>query len=163
MAQPAYPNINGVAPSWAEIRVSISGHGRTLGLMSIDYSDKMSREKVRGEGSVPLEITEGEYDAECKLKMSFREGRAFMRSIEQAAAQQGVAPYGVVFSITVTYRLDAGSQLITDTIEGCRVQSFAHAHEQGPKGLEMEIPIDCMRIRHNGQYYARSAQEESAL
>jgi hypothetical protein len=163
MPPPTYPNINGVAPSWAQIRVSISGHGRTLGLMGIDYSDKVSREKVRGEGSVPLEMTDGEYDSECKLKMAFREARAFQRSLELAADSLGVGVYQVPFEIQVAYRLDNGSQIIEDQIIGCKVQSFAQAHESGPKGLEVELPIDCMRILWNGRAYQKSAQEEAGI
>jgi hypothetical protein len=163
VATPAYPNINGVAPDWAQIRVSISDHGRTLGLKGIDYSDKMSREKVRGEGALPMELTEGEYDAECSLTMNFREARKLQDSLRAKADSLGIPLYNLAFSITVLYRLDSGAQLIQDTIEGCKIQSFENSHEQGSKGLEVKIPVDCMRIKWNGVYYARSAQEDGGL
>lgn len=159
MTDVKYPNINGTAPSWAQIRFSIDSHGRAIGISKISYKETIAREKVRGEGALALEMTEGEIDCEASITMTWREHRRLLSSLQSKASASGVTVSQVPFALTVLYRIDAGSQLIEDTLEGCRLKEIGQDHEAGPKGLMAEVPLDLMRIKWNGVYTSQSSQE----
>lgn len=159
MTDTKYPLINGTAPSWSSIRFSIDSHGRAIGISKISYKDTFAREKVRGEGAVALEMTAGEHDCEASMTMTWREHRRLMSTLAAKATASGVGIGEVPFTLTVLYRID-GSQLIEDTLEGCRLKEIGQDHESGPKGLMAEVPLDIMRIKWGGVYAAQSSQEQ---
>lgn len=141
-----YPLINGVRHSFASIEFKLwtpSGAGQIyVGFKSINYSRKRTRSQPRGAHPDPLGKTRGDndYAADCELYLA--EWNLF-----QATLGKG---YGdIAGQVIVTYG-ENQFDVITDTLNGCNIDSTEASQSQGPDALVRKVDLGPTKILFNG-------------
>lgn len=136
-----YPLVNGHRMSFSSIEVSIDGKAY-WGFTAVNYTDTLEGGLVRGVHPQPLGRTRGEYSCEASLTSLLEESRDFVKALGDGFMEK-------VFDVVVVYSED-GNGTHQDEIQGCRVQSIAHAHASGTDGLTVDITLMPLRIIRDG-------------
>jgi hypothetical protein len=150
----AYPLINGVRHSWASVELKVGGQ-IIYGVKSINYSRKRTRVMARGFSPDPLGKTRGvnEYTADIELYLAeFNYLQAVLQAL--AATQQGAANgngYGDVFFQVTSMYSENGFDQITDTINGCTMDSTEVGQTQSADPLVRKFELNPLKILFNGQ------------
>jgi hypothetical protein len=161
MAEQDYPDINGYAPSWADIKVTSSITGGALIDMSdiadISWKDSLEKGVKRGAGGRKMQRTVGQGDCEASITL-YRSG---YRKLEQALA--AVAPtrgnqkrIGLVsFNISIVHS-PVGAELeppYETLLKGCCLKGREGSHAEGPDADKITVPLDVMQIatKENGE------------
>lgn len=149
-----WPLINGVRHSFASIELSIDGKRRPL-FNAVNYSDSVSRERVRGNHPIAAGFTRGEYEAEAGITL-------YSEEWGELVAEFGDGIYDKVFDIVATYA-DEGAPTITDKLVGCRLRSVGRDNSQGAEGATVEKELDVTYIQWNGRLpFKRMPQGDSS-
>lgn len=149
MTTSAFPVYNGVAPSWAELKLVIEHDGGTFetqDFQSIDWDHGLEPGDVYGQGSGPLMRTKGKYTANAKISML----KASARALRLALAAVNPS-YGLV-SFTLHGSWDVGDGVIhTVDIRGARWKKTTNAGAQGSMDAWKEdIDLSVLRIYEDG-------------
>jgi hypothetical protein len=151
MAAVDTPLINGVYWAFADI-IFRAGPGQFYGCQSINYTDKLARQYVRGTHREPLGMTSGQYEATGDFEMYLPQADAFMSFL--MAQGVGLAGYGqVAFTVTVSYQAaPEGATLptITDVIQAARITEVEAAQSEGLDALKRKFTFMAQRIIRNG-------------
>ena len=171
MTNQAYPTLNGIEPSWADINVTLSISG-PLGAVSagallpmadiaaLKWSRKVEVGKKRGaSGGRVMARTTGQSDYECSAQL-YRSGvDALLTGLQIAANAQGLVRGNqvqvglVAFDILVQHTPPGSFVIYTTKIKGCRYLGDADDMKEGPDPDKIELtldPIEIVRIL-NGQ------------
>jgi len=147
MAISEYPTLNEVAPSWADIRITLPIYGGqsidTTDIASLKWSDKVSPGLVRGtSGGKKKARTVGDYECEATVTF-YRAGWILFRDGLIAISKQLTL---VGFDIIVQHTPPASTQIFKVKIAGCRVVGRTADMAEGSDADKIEIPLDVMRI-----------------
>lgn len=149
-----YPKVNGHRHSFASLELNIDGKRRPL-FNAVNYSDSVSRERVRGNHPIAAGFTRGEYEAEASITF-------YSEEWGELAEEFGNGLYDKVFDVVVTYSEDDGPT-ITDKLIGCRLRSIGRDNSQGAEGASVEKELDVTYIEWNGRKpFARMPQGDSS-
>lgn len=146
-----YPQINGVKYDFSSIELNLNGQS-FVGFKSINYSRTRTRTKVYGSNSDPLAKTKGtnDYSGDCEVYLA--EWNYFQQNIliPYALQQTGTGGYGdVFFTVTVSYRTNT-SDLISDTLAGCTLDSTEASQSQGTDALIRKMMLNPLKIYFGG-------------
>jgi hypothetical protein len=133
--------INNVSYQFADLELALSdSEGAPLAISDafreLNYSDNVEREKMRGASQVPIDSTDGEYDAEGSAVFY----RKFFDYIVAWCAEKGIGFYDAEFTLTVNYR-KKGEAVTTDTIKKVKFASRDNSHSQGPDALVVSCDL----------------------
>lgn len=145
----SYPLINGVRHDFSSIELKLSGQ-IFIGFKSINYNRTRTRVMVRGNSPDPIAKTEGtnEYTADCEIYLA--EWNQLQSILVQAANAAGIpnggTGYGdVLFQIVVTYS-SLGFDTITDTLNGCSLDSLEASQSQSADPLVRKFNLAPLKI-----------------
>lgn len=148
-----YPLINGVRHDWSSIEIKVAGQ-IILGVKSINYARHRTRAYAEGFSPDPLGKTRGRNAYTCDVEMYLAEFNQLQAILQaQAAPLGGVngSGYGdVFFSIVVMYN-STGFDQVTDTIQGCTLDSTEIAHTVSPDALSRKFATMPTKILFQGQ------------
>lgn len=134
------PLINGVVYDHSSVEINIKGT-RYLQVSEISYSDSLEPGKLRGAAAKVLARTRGEYSAEGSFKISKKEGL-------QIIADLGAGYMTKSFPIVCNYS-EAGQDMDTDRLEGCRITKVEDS-SSGTDATMQTFTIDIMNLKRNG-------------
>jgi len=142
-----YPTLNGIAPSWADIRITLSIYaGLSLAptdVASIKWSDKVTPGVVRGtSGGQKKARTVGEYECEASITF-YRNGWEQFRSGLTVLNKRLTL---VGFDVMIQHTPPGSIAILKTKIAGCRVIGRTADMQEGADADKVEIPLDVMRI-----------------
>ena len=137
---------------FANIQLAIADGKTPLGgpfeqFDELSYSDNVDREKLYGASRVPIDHTDGIYDAEGAITLH----RNLFDALIDYALSVNKGYYELEFTLTANYRKKPDDPVRTDTITQVKFASRENAHSQGPENLV--VPCDLFiggLIYHNG-------------
>lgn len=167
MTNQAYPSLNGVEPSWADITTSfVVGSGNAAGGQAFTMSDiaavkwarKLELGKKRGaSGGRVIARTTGQTDYEGSVQLY----RAGLDTVLDALTQQALTlnfvrgtevQIGLVaFDIMIQHTPPGSSAIYTTKLEGCRWLGESDDMKEGvdPDKVEINLdPINIVRLRN---------------
>lgn len=153
MVAQAFPTLNGVAPSWADIEIAIPLYGgptvKTSDIAALTCSDSVEFGTVRGtSGGRKQKRTTGQEDNEASLTL-YRPGhQVLMRALMQLApTKNGQKKVGLVgFDIIVQHTPPGDTEIYCVKILGCRLAGREFNFAEGTDADQVSVPISCMQI-----------------
>lgn len=151
MATPVtYPIVNGFRYAWSSVEIKIAG--KVFYATAINYSRKRNRAMVREHHPDPVAKTRGsnEYSADIELHLS--EFNAMQAALIAAANQAGLkGGYGDVFFQVVVQYSETNLDTITDTIQGCTLDSTEAAGAEGTDPSKRKCDLAPLKVLFGGQ------------
>lgn len=146
MATPAsYPLINGYRYSWASVEAKVAG--QVYYLTSVNYSRKRNRTMVRVNHPDPISKTRGSNDYSADGEFLLSEFNALQAALIAQANQQGLnGGYGDVFFQIVVQYSENGLDTITDTINGCTLDSTEASNAEGTDATKRKVEFNPLKI-----------------
>lgn len=153
MTNQAFPSLNGVAPSWADIQTTITPDGATA-LQTIDYSAiKWGRKVEVGEqrgasGGRIMARTTGALTPEAEATF-YRSGyRALLKSLMQNAPTRGnqVIISGVSFDILIQHSVPGDTEIYTTKLKGCRLLGDSDDMKEGSEADQLTLTLNPIEI-----------------
>jgi hypothetical protein len=153
----SFPLYNGIAPSWADLIVRVSGTSIQLAdvedIKSIDTSRTVEVGKQRGAtGGRIKKRTLGSLDQDGSLTF-YKDGYVdFIAALVAAAEAQGftrgnevlISP--VVFDVQYLFTPFGATRVFDRRMIGCRVIGDTSSASEGTDAAEVEVPLDIMKI-----------------
>ncbi len=129
------PLINGVEPSWANLKVNIAGFPETA-IAAVNYEDDQVLENIYGAGQQP--VARGYGNITCKASMTLlRSAVEAMRASSDTGRLQDIAP----FDIVVCFIPLNGSTIITHKIRNCQFLKDGLSLKQGDTKEEVVLDM----------------------
>jgi hypothetical protein len=145
-----YPFINGTRHSWASVEVKVAG--QIFYVTSVNYSRKRNRTIVRENHPDPTGKTRGSNDYSADIEMLLSEFNALQTALIQQANQQGLnGGYGDVFFQTIVSYSENGLDTVTDTINGCTMDSTEAGNAEGTDATKRKFDMSPLKILFAGQ------------
>ena len=153
----AYPSLNGVEPSWADITVSYTVGGGQAFVMSdiaaVKWARKLEVGKKRGaSGGRIMARTTGQSDYECSVQL-YRAGLdTVLNSLASAAVAQNFlrgnqVMIGLVsFDWLIQHTPPGSSAIYTTKIKGCRWLGESDDMKEGVDPDKVEVNLDPVEI-----------------
>lgn len=150
MAQ-EYPTLNGIAPSWADARITFPVYGGatviTPDVKAIKWSDKVDLGIVRGtNGGRKTKRTTGQYDCDATVTF-YRDG---WRIFREALATKDARISLVGFDILVQHTPPGESRIFNVKIAGCRITGRSADMSESADAETIEIPVNPMLVEEDG-------------
>lgn len=139
-----YPLINGNRFDFSSVEVVIDSvlFG---GVKEVTYSDSLEPGELRGNRAQLIGRTRGKYGAEGSLTL-------FKSEFQQMIALlggQGIGYMEASFTVVVAHS-EPGSDVVTDTLIGCRIKKAEDQKQEGGEPLTVKCDLHIMRIDRNG-------------
>ena len=164
MTNQAFPELNNVTPSWADIAVTCTViGGDLLGMLDIKgikWSRKVEVGVKRGaSGGRVMGRTTGEGSQEASMEL-YRSGlRALIKSLMKAATTANLVRGnqliigGVAFDIMIQYSVPGDSEIYQVKIKGCRYLGDSDDAKEGTDAGTVEVTLNPMEVVQiiNGQ------------
>jgi hypothetical protein len=146
-----FPDLNGVAPSWADVAISLPIYRgqtvKTSDIAELKWSDKVDVGTTRGtNGGRKSKRTTGQYDCEASITF-YKDGWRVFR-LALAAKNKRLSLAG--FDVMVQHTPPGSSAIHTVKIVGCRVVGRTASMAEGSDADKIEVPLNCMRIEEDG-------------
>lgn len=147
----AYPTLNDVEPSWADIRLSFPVYGGqtivTDDIKSVKWSDKVDMGLTRGtSGGRKKKRTTGQYD--CDATVTFYKSGWKKIRLGLAAKNKKISLVG--FDIMIQHTPPGSTEIFNVKIAGCRVAGRSSDTSEGADPDTTEIPVNPMLIEEDG-------------
>lgn len=153
MANQSYPTYNGVVPSWADIKVTLTPEGASVmdmaDIIGIKHSDKVEVGKKRGaSGGRVTARTTGSVDYECGLTITKDGLKKLKRALMEIAPSRGNQKLiGLAhFDIQIQFTPPGGTEIYDVKIKGCRYMGTSEDHKEGNDVSSAEVSLDCIEI-----------------
>lgn len=134
------PLINGIVYDHSSIEINIKGV-RYLQCSEINYKHSLEPGKLRGAAAKVLATTRGEYSSEGDFSLSKQDGT-------QLISDLGNGYMTKMFPIVLNYS-EAGLDMITDRLQGCRITGVDGA-SSGTDANVLKFTIHIMNLLLNG-------------
>lgn len=152
MADNDYPELDGVAPSWADISVKASGDGVPLiemkDIAAISSGTTVEVGWQRGTGGRRRKRTTGQDSDEASITF-YRSGwQKFLRNLLAKAPKRGnQALVGKVhFDIEIQHSIDGDDEIYQQRIKGCRILGRTIAAAEGTDAEQVEVPLSPAQV-----------------
>jgi hypothetical protein len=142
-----YPTLNEMAPSWADIRITLPIYAGqsidTTDIAAIKWSDKVTPGLVRGtSGGQKKARTVGEYECEAAITF-YRAGWELFRA-GLIAKNKKLTHVG--FDVLVQHTPPNSTAILRTKIAGCRVVGRSADMAEGADADKVEVTLDVMRV-----------------
>lgn len=149
----AYPSINDIAPSWADIGITFTvGGGDALDMMdiaAIKWSRKVEVGDQRGtSGGRVMARTTGQGSQEASATL-YRSGlRKLLKSLMSKAPTRGNQKVisVVAFDILIQHTPPGETEIYTTKIKGCRYLGDSDDMKEGNEADKLEITLNPIEI-----------------
>lgn len=160
MTNQAYPSLNDVAPSWADIGITITPEEGSILEMTEIAGIKSNRKIELGEqrgvsGGRVMKRTTGSGSAEASMTL-YRSGyRTFINALAANAPTRGnqLLIGLVAFDVLIQHTPPGSDDIFTRKIKGCRFTGDADDMKEGNEADKLEIslnPIEIVDIDEDG-------------
>lgn len=151
MASPLqYPLVNGSRHSWASVEVKVAG--QIYYATAANYSRKRNRTMVRENHPDPTGKTRGSNDYSADIEMLLAEYNLLQAALISQAQQQNLnGGYGDVFFQVVVSYSENGLDTVTDTINGCTMDSTEASNAEGTDPTKRKFELSPLKILFGGQ------------
>lgn len=140
--------INGNAYDYSSITITCNGIPYQ-GINEISYNDSLEPGQLDGTGAYMRARTRGKYKAES----SFTIGKKDFEPLKLVLSRTPTGGFGETpFLITVVYKELEDTDIIIDTIEGCRIMKQENSHKFGEDALVTKVDLSVFRICWNKRY-----------
>lgn len=146
------PNVNGVYWAFADI-TAMCGPGQFYGFKSINYTDKLARNYVRGTNRMPLGFTSGQYEAGGDFELYLPQADAFIQFLLAQGVGRGYMQ--VPFQFVVSYAAaPEGAPLpaITDELTGCVITDVEASQSEGLDALVRKFTFMSLSLTRGGAF-----------
>ena len=144
---PSYPDVNGQKPDFYALKFIVPGLYTgvlPVGLTKIQFSDKLTKGKLRGNSQLLLAKTMGKYEVgKCSLTMymdDFYSG--LLPFLGNLGAPQGLGAYEVPFGIDLIYSTANDPKPKSVQIVNTSIMEPAEDQSESEKPLEVKIDLD---------------------
>lgn len=145
-----YPMVNGYRYSWVSIEVKVAG--QIFYATAVNYSRKRNRAVVRANHPDPIAKTRGSNEYAADIEMLLSEFNALQATLINVANQQGLnGGYGDVFFQTIVMFGETSLDTITDTINGCTMDSTESSNAEGTDASKRKFEMSPLKILFGGQ------------
>lgn len=153
MANQAYPSLNGIAPSWADISVTITPEqGSILDVFDIaaaKWNRKLEVGEQRGaSGGRVMKRTSGQGSQDASITL-YRDGYiTFLDAIRAAAPTRGNQQLigQVSFDILIQHTPPGSTQIFQTKIKGCRLINDSDDMKEGSDPDQIECALSVIEI-----------------
>jgi hypothetical protein len=160
MPNQEYPSLNGVAPSWADISVSMTVHDgeliETADIAGINWSRTVEVGEQRGtSGGRPMKRTRGSVSYEAGMTVYADGYNRLIRGLKSAAEAKGYVRGNqvlislVTFDVLIEYTPPGSDEIIRRKIKGCRLLGDSEDAAEGTDATQEELtlnPIEVVQI-----------------
>ena len=143
--QIALPTLNGNRHSYASVEIKVANL-IFVGVKSVNYARKRTRQQVRGNHPDPIGQTRGENEYTADIEMYLAEFNQLQAALQALGGGKG---YGDVFFDVICTFGENGFDTITDTIRGCNMDSTDAGLSQGPDALVRKFELQPLKIYFN--------------
>jgi hypothetical protein len=140
------PLINGVRHSFASINAKVGG--RRFLIASLNYSEKQTTTKVRGNSPIPVGMPIGDYDVSGDFEMCIEEFTDFLRVL----APSGQGYMTKMFDLDFTYEAEGNPYIINHLIVGARMTEISSSRSQGNEGLREKATFEALQMKRDGKF-----------
>jgi hypothetical protein len=148
-----YPILNGIAPSWADVKVECSIYDgplvETSDIQAINTSRSVEVGVQRGaSGGRVMRRTVGQGDQEASMNL-YRSGyQDLIRKLASVAPSRGNERLIslVHFDIQYQYSPPGSVEIYERKILGCRVIGDTMNDTEGSDAQQVEVPLSCVKI-----------------
>jgi hypothetical protein len=155
MVTNAYPIIDGIEPSWADIAIRATPLGGALvqliDIKSINTGTSVEIGDVRGaSGGRVRKRTTGASKAEASVVL-YRTGYdSLLEGLLEHAPLRGNQRLIslAVFGVQILYSVPGSSQIFDRRLKGCRIAGDTVNAAEGPDAAEVEVPLSVIEIAH---------------
>lgn len=130
----AQPLINGIAYTWAQIKLNLLGR-EVVGIVSVEYSDKQEMQDNYGAGNYVVSRGIGKIMCEASITLEAAEVEAI-----QAAVPTGRIQDIPEFDIPISFMND-DELLTTHVLHNCRFKENKRSAKSGDMTIEVELPL----------------------
>lgn len=142
MATPQYPLINGDAPDFASLEVSIVGD-ITSDVKEISWKDTNEGSEQFGTSRQKISETGGQYKAEGSITLYKHAAIRIRKKLGNGWMKQR-------FNIIVNCRLEGFDEVSTAEIIGCKVKGNDRSASEGTDALVEKWDLNVFKIREDG-------------
>lgn len=144
-----YPLVNGLRHSFASVEIKVAN--QLFYATAVNYSRKRNRTLVRVNHPDPIGKTIGSNEYSADIEMLLAEYNALQAALINRAQQAGLGNgYGdVAFQVVVTYSTN-GLDTVTDTIQGCTLDSTEASNAEGVDATKRKFELNPLKILFNG-------------
>lgn len=153
MINQAYPSIDGIAASWADIQVTtiVSGGAlvETTDIAAIKTADKMEVGRQEGtSGGRTMKRTQGKATYEASMTLYKSGYRNFIKALKDSAPSRGNQKViGVVaFDILIQHTPINEEEIYVRKLKGCRYAGGSHDMKEGTDADQVEVTLDVLEI-----------------
>lgn len=153
MADVDYPSINGIEPSYCDIRLMVGPGLRLVGVKTLNYKDNGEIPKVRGMAANDIGRTTGKNSPEGDIEMLLKEWNKLLPFLTQG----GTVGYSqtIVPALQVTIDVPGDRTLTTtDSLVAVRFYGAEKSFSESTDALMVKASLSIMRILHGGIYQA---------
>jgi hypothetical protein len=153
MPNPNFPVLNGIAPSWADIKVDCKIYEGALfnmaDIKAVNRTRTVEVGTVQGaSGGRPMRRTTGAVTYDASLTF-YREGfDQFLRNAISVAPTRGTECLLslVHFDITILHTPPGSTKIFEYVLEGCRSIGDTIGDAEGTDAEEVEVPLSVIQI-----------------
>lgn len=153
MTTQAFPTLNGVTPSWADLEAAFSVYGgrilKTADFAAMSCSSTVEFGVKRGTGSGRKKArTTGQEDNEASITLYMSGYRALLRALmSKAPTKGGQVQVGIVaFDIPINWTPPGDEGIYSIVIRGCRLAGDSFSMAEGTDAQQVEVPLSTMQI-----------------
>jgi hypothetical protein len=123
--------------------------GETFGILegidSLDYKVKMNRTKLYGTSRLPIDMTDGDIDADSSITFL----KSWFDYISAKARELKIPLAQLEMTGTVNYQ-HRGEVMHTDTLSQVRFAEIGHSLSKGPDPLMVVCPLILLNVYYDG-------------
>jgi hypothetical protein len=144
----AYPTLNGMAPSWADVSATITGEDvatlETADFAAINHSSLVEEGKQRGaSGGRVLRRTTGSLTDEASITYYKTGLMSLIRALKANAPSRGNQKMIslVFFDVLIQQTPPGTTEIYTVKFKGCRILGDTAAMAEGVEADQIEVPM----------------------
>ena len=136
---PAVPLINGIAYSWAQVRLSVAGTDIS-GVEKVTYAESQTMDPVYGAGDRPVDIGMGNIEYSGTLTLHVSEAQKLV-----AASPSGRLQDLPFFSVQVSFQ--NGLSIVVHTLQLCKFKNNGVDISQGDVNTTVDLDLFISNIK----------------
>lgn len=156
-----YPVTDGIAPSWADVKVSLTPDGAALidmkDIAAISSGATVETGEQRAGGRV-IRRTTGSVSNEASITLYLRGLHVLLRGLSASMPSRGAAKLIRFAHFNVTYQFtpEGSDEIFERRLRGCFVSGNTISAAEGTDATQVEIPLNPVEIVDvvDGQEYA---------
>lgn len=137
----AQPLINGIAYSWAQLKINILG-ANPAGITAISYKEKQEKQNNYGLGNQPVSRSRGKIEYEASISMYQSEVEA-LQAASPTGRIQDIPPFDIVSAF-----IPDGGKIVAHTLHNVEFMENGRDLKQGDMDVVVVLPLIISHISY---------------